>query len=876
MSTDDRSKFRKAFTHHEVENRIALRKNIPAYRQLLMESAIEKTSEGFVFDIQHPSWLQLVSLVNAAPASEVTLKRQSKSKDNRYSISRQPIRSVSELPNNSVEPHTSGSLGIGVGFSLQEELTKPSPDSFLIRKHCSIDVFTDSNRAQLWAVLLNGNVQSPREDINIALKDYTFDLYNQRVIRMDIQRTRPDVDYFRDNDDVREALEIILTVFCKRHLINYKQGINYIAAPFIYVFGAGQIKEAYWNFSNFIGRFCPNTFTDDQFGGLQCIFRVFRALLVYHDPKLANFLDEHGMSPELYASPWFMTFFANRVAFPPLIRIWDHLILHGESLIIYFLAVALLISNSEMLRNQSPVVLPERLTQLNIESIGLVDQLFALANALLANTPVSFLNFFRCVVSKNITVDSSLYESIASLECVCIDAQEVVEHCYPTAFPARALSPSRSLKFFIIDCRPSNHYNSGRLPVAYHLNPVLYMEPEKLARTVQVFSSNTDSHFVFLLDSHDARARKHFMGLQLFFIQNGFKYVSSCLGGFSACHDFVIKSGRGIDLVDHKRSTCIDCIKSLSGAGSDDDLKNQSKRGFLSIVRNRLAGSAINAKDGSDLPHLLSDLSVAGDTSSLNNVKTRFVVNDDFNPSNFPTCGADIFPDKATILPRTVDVRLLFCNLRESSVTNAQYTACAQRLTFLLISKTLDMFPVRDSSLSSKNGFPFTGCRLDRAIVAAALHPAGLHCLEQALNPFMVSGRFSTGVIHSKQQFTNDDNGVLRTTNVFDCCSIPDGTRSGVCNVIVFLPLIDSEVIVNNLLKSLHDRGFNSSVITLVSFIAIRPILWQLAADHTDLTFIIGAIDQSTDDKADPGANDFQSMYIVPDFSIPYTISNGA
>jgi hypothetical protein len=59
-------------------------------------------------------------------------------------------------------------------------------------------------------------------------------------------------------------------------------------------------------------RFLPNTYTDSEFGGLQCVFALFRFLLLYHDPELSQWLDQFDLGPELYASSWFITLYANR------------------------------------------------------------------------------------------------------------------------------------------------------------------------------------------------------------------------------------------------------------------------------------------------------------------------------------------------------------------------------------------------------------------------------------------------------------------------------------------------------------------------------------------------------------------------------------
>jgi hypothetical protein len=79
--------------------------------------------------------------------------------------------------------------------------------------------------------------------------------------------------------------------------------MNYLCAPFFLV-KMGQ-DEVYQCLTSLISTLLPNTFNDDEFWGLQCVFSLFRLLLMYNDPELALFLDKYDMGPELYASSWY-------------------------------------------------------------------------------------------------------------------------------------------------------------------------------------------------------------------------------------------------------------------------------------------------------------------------------------------------------------------------------------------------------------------------------------------------------------------------------------------------------------------------------------------------------------------------------------------
>lgn len=102
--------------------------------------------------------------------------------------------------------------------------------------------------------------------------------------------------------------------------------MNYVLAP-LFLLNLPSRASLYNLYEKFLDRLLKNTFTDNEFGGLQCIFTLFRLLLLYHDPELCNFLTTNDMGPELYASSWFITLFANRCKLEVLFYLWDCLLL---------------------------------------------------------------------------------------------------------------------------------------------------------------------------------------------------------------------------------------------------------------------------------------------------------------------------------------------------------------------------------------------------------------------------------------------------------------------------------------------------------------------------------------------------------------------
>ena len=75
-------------------------------------------------------------------------------------------------------------------------------------------------------------------------------------------------------EPIKLELEKLLTFYCKKENLAYKQGLNEVAAPFI------NFRKAKVDLSNiynylflFIDKFLPTAFIDKDFLSLQCCFK---------------------------------------------------------------------------------------------------------------------------------------------------------------------------------------------------------------------------------------------------------------------------------------------------------------------------------------------------------------------------------------------------------------------------------------------------------------------------------------------------------------------------------------------------------------------------------------------------------------------------
>ena len=372
----------KKFTFKQIQQKVAERHYLPNYYDILMEAAVKEETDGIQFNLKHPSFQKLIKMVkehdaktNGKNKETSNHKKKSKKSKRKSSVPKLRVINRSRKSNKKVKSQQE------YLDELTNELSSHSPNPKIVREACKHVGIPINLRATIWKILLNvpkkkaklfqrqnkdyksphtkfktkkvkkqnafdyGDHDDDNDDDDEDDSDYfetekhkkhktqntNFEplrddpppLYNQRVIQADIERTRPTMKCFQDTA-VRHEMEIILTEYCHRRKVSYKQGMNYVLAPFFMIEMKDRL-DIYLCFESFIETYLNSTFNDEQFGSLQCIFRLFRLLLQYHAPALSTFLDHHEIMPELFASGWFMTIHANKCDKVCTQRIWTEI-----------------------------------------------------------------------------------------------------------------------------------------------------------------------------------------------------------------------------------------------------------------------------------------------------------------------------------------------------------------------------------------------------------------------------------------------------------------------------------------------------------------------------------------------------------------------
>lgn len=431
---------------------------------------------------------------------------------------------------------------------IQRELSKRRPDPFVLSVLCRSMLLTeeeridqshneafipDTVRPHLWAALLGVRIKE-RMYLDQSIAQVEEDLDNQKVIVGDATRTRAQDSKFRD-PGCSDTLTRILTYYCKAKSIRYKQGMNEVLAPFIMIQqqlsqmqADGLIKESVENseismsidaqmvfsesvlyqcFYAMIDKFLPHTFQDEEFYSLQCSLQLYRLLLLYHDPELCQFLDQHDMSPEIYLTPWFMTLFARNLERQMLFILWDFLLIQSDPALLHFIAVILVCDAREDLIKTDLASLPQTLSSIKFRSIQHVNSVCLRAKVCMdERTPISFKTELRKACFSQSQTQPSL-GSYSCATCLHVSSDELLSNWSRRSSKSGSKlelghilssSPPTQLNYVVFDCRRSEQYEKCHLYLSHHIDPEIVSEPEQLSALLKGFDSMKGCHFCFI------------------------------------------------------------------------------------------------------------------------------------------------------------------------------------------------------------------------------------------------------------------------------------------------------------------------------------------------------------------------------------------
>ncbi|CAN8063002.1 unnamed protein product [Agarophyton chilense] len=393
-------------------------------------------------------------------------------------------------------------------------------------------------------------------------RDAVADENSREQIDKDVQRTRPGLSRFKQ-PAVRGALLRLLSLFCERRQVAYVQGFNELLAPFVLLADTGgNPRIVYALFAEFVSRFAPwmlETSESRVFDVLKRLFKYFGRLLLYHDPELYWLLERHMMTPDLYATSWFVTLFARNFTVESIMALWDLLLLEDDPLGTSFFGIALLRSKRDELLSVDESRIPETLMMLTAKSPADVRKFWKIGSEMrVKHTPPSFQRLMtdRILNANGKSTPVALSAARAMQASVCLQTT-----------PDDLLSAGAH--YFAWDCRTEAEFHAGHLAQAAHLpldalreaNGKITSETseaarQELQRAVDLCEPLKNSSHICLLGSGVKEEDNMDINmLALYLTRIGIPYVSTLRGGFIE----VLKAGSesnplsAIELVDYDR-----------------------------------------------------------------------------------------------------------------------------------------------------------------------------------------------------------------------------------------------------------------------------------------------------------------------------------
>ncbi|XP_040195377.1 TBC1 domain family member 23 [Rana temporaria] len=383
-------------------------------------------------------------------------------------------------------------------------------------------------RAKVWKIALN---VAGKGD-SLASWDDSLDLPEQPLIHRACKKLIDQLVVPEDRKtSVLQDVESVVTFYCKSRNVKYQEDVSWIHLLQPLVDLNLPRSDLYNCFYAIMNKYIPR---DCYKKGKP--FHLFRLLLQYHEPELCSFLDTKKITPDLYALNWLGSMFAYHCSVEVTQAIWDGYLQHADPFFMYFLMLIMLVNVKDVVLTEEMESKEELLKFLetpptNLE-VGDIEDLFSLAQHYHNKTPASFRKDNQNLFGSSLIAlkdDTDLSQAL----CLAVSVSEILQ----------ANHQEEGVRFFVVDCRPAEQYNSGHLSTAFHLDSDLMLQnPGEFALSVKsLLEAQKQS-----LESGSVAAGEHlcFMGsgreeedmymnmVLAHFLQKNKEYVSIAKGGF--------------------------------------------------------------------------------------------------------------------------------------------------------------------------------------------------------------------------------------------------------------------------------------------------------------------------------------------------------
>lgn len=132
----------------------------------------------------------------------------------------------------------------------------------------------------------------------------------------------------------------------KMDYVGYVQGMNVLAAPFLYA--ARSESEAFVAFDTLLQSECPG-YIRGSMEGVHNGIKLVDEILQICDPKLYHYLYSKGLNASIYAFPSVLTMCACTPPLPEVLQLWDFLFAHGTHMNVVCIVAQLVMIRDQIL-----------------------------------------------------------------------------------------------------------------------------------------------------------------------------------------------------------------------------------------------------------------------------------------------------------------------------------------------------------------------------------------------------------------------------------------------------------------------------------------------------------------------------------------------
>ncbi|XP_016135017.1 TBC1 domain family member 23-like isoform X4 [Sinocyclocheilus grahami] len=432
--------------------------------------------------------------------------------------------------------------------------------------------------------------------------DGALDLPEQTLIHSRSQQIIDELGLpVEEGRDLVSDVESVITFYCKSRNVTFTPDLSWphILKPLLGL----QLsrKDLYNCFYAIMNKYIPR----------DCVakgrpFHLFRLLLQYHEPELCSFLDTKKITPDFYAINWLGSLFSSS-CLPEVSQVlWDVYLQQTDPFLIFFLMLIILVNAKDGIfihEGQSKEEIISKLMHspefLDVEDL---EDLFSLAQYYNSKTPLSLRKENHNLFGSSLVALKEEDMDLSQALCLPVSVPEILQ--------ANQLQPE-GVRFFVVDCRPAEQYNSGHLSTAFHLDSDLMLHnPSEFALSVKSLleaqkqslesgSVASGEHLCFMGSGREEEDM--YMNMVLaHFLQKNKEFVSIAKGGFMALQQHLADIN-----VEGPDNVYVHWIVSTSGSHSslssaDGELNSTDGKGVKSLVNKMtfaLKSKSVNVKE---------------------------------------------------------------------------------------------------------------------------------------------------------------------------------------------------------------------------------------------------------------------------------------